>query len=188
MGGRLISQRARRQLVPVEAAEARWLGPAANRAEPSVDEDNAGELAGWPGPAPLGRPGRRVSNARRQQKDYSPEAPGSFLNDFSTASRNNIGSRSPPLANSIIRLATILTTGSVRSIKPKECKVSSNAEVMTATSSDENASSPKRDRIGMPATPPAKPRCLLPHLAGGHLDSFRRSDVRSLGGKSTLVT
>jgi hypothetical protein len=118
-------------------------------------------------PTPLGRPGRRVSNARRQQKDYSPEAPGSFLNDFSTASRNNIGSRSPPLANSIIRLATMLTAGSVRSIKPKECKVSSNAEVMTATSSGENASSPKKDRIGMPATPPAKPRCLLPHLAGG---------------------
>jgi hypothetical protein len=164
-----------------------WVG-APDRAEDQYPCKWRRKVGGWPRPTPLGRPGRRVSNARRQQKDYSPEAPGSFLNDFSTASRNNIGSRSPPLANSIIRLATMLTAGSVRSIKPKECKVSSNAEVMTATSSDENASSPKRDRIGMPATPPAKPRCLLPHLAGGHLDSFRRSDVRSLGGKSTLVT
>jgi hypothetical protein len=54
-----------------------------------------------------------------------------------------------------MRLATMLTAGSERSIKPKECKVSSNAEVMTVTSSGENAPSPKSDRIGMSETPPA---------------------------------
>jgi hypothetical protein len=33
---------------------------------------------------------------------YSPEAPGSFLNDFGTGSRNNIGSRSPLFAGSVL--------------------------------------------------------------------------------------
>jgi hypothetical protein len=97
-----------------------------------------------------GRPVSVDATAPARDEAYSPEAPGSFLNDCSTASRNNIGSRSPPLANSIMRLATMLTAGSVRSIKPKECKVSSNAKVITATSSGENAPSAKRERIGIP--------------------------------------
>jgi hypothetical protein len=99
-----------------------------------------------------------------EEEAYSPEELGSFLNDFSTTSRSNIGSRSPPFAKSIMRLATMLTAGSVRSTKPNECKVSSNAAVMTTLSSGENAPSPKSDRIGIACNPASQPKCTLPYL------------------------
>src|SRR5262249_26732053 len=82
----------------------------------------------------------------RGQKDYIPEAFGSFLNEFRTASRNNIGSRSPPLAHSSICLATMLTAGSLRSARPKARKTSSKAVVMTEISSGEKA--PFEDKRG----------------------------------------
>jgi hypothetical protein len=102
-------------------------------------------------------PTRREFIAGSQQAGayYIPEAPASFLNEFSTASRNNIGSRAPLFASSIVRLATILTAGSVRSLSPNARKVPSNAEVMAVTSSGENAPSPRKARIGIAPTPEA---------------------------------
>jgi len=102
------------------------------------------------------RRGRRAHQraARCRRSSYRLEVRGSSLNDFSTASRSNMGSVSPPLAISNIRLATIVTAGSLRSTRPKARKASSNAVVRTATSSGEKAPLPKRTgRIGITPTP-----------------------------------
>ena len=69
---------------------------------------------------------------------------------MSTASRSDIGSRSPVIATEIIRLATIVTAGSLRLTNRKVRRVSSNAMVMVATSSGEKTLLPANmGRIGM---------------------------------------
>jgi hypothetical protein len=90
---------------------------------------------------------------------------GPPLSEFNTASRSRIGSLSPPLASSNIRLATIVTAGSLRLTRPSAFRVSSNAVVRTATSSGVKAPLPKRTgRIGITPTPE---RVFLPRQRAG---------------------